>query len=162
MSDAKPLTTADAATLGEAFKDDEALAGSVVVDRAELLATTRALERVTAELENERRAHAAHEAGEAGLIARAEKAEHERDAAKTKADIYERDWYSAKQEFGDARAKLLARAAERQTEIDATRSTVAELVAALKPLCHPGTSGRSVVDWERARAALAKAKGGAP
>lgn len=41
--------------------------------------------------------------------ARIAELERERDNALAKAAVYERDWYAAKTEFGDARGKLQAR-----------------------------------------------------
>jgi len=57
---------------------------------------------------------------------------------------------------------LQCRLARAQKERDSARALVSELVTALEAVVCPGPEWRSVLDWERARAALAKAKGGAP
>jgi len=167
-ADAKPLTTAEALLLGEAFDGDGPLVGSVVVDRDELLATTRALE--AAERDAVR-----FLIGRDDALVAAKSAERERDAARL-----ELGELALEVGYGDrpegqggihhpdgktlAGAWLLERKMLANTEADrdAARATVAELVAALNVMLSTpaGTSDERCRALALAEGALARAKRG--
>src|SRR5512137_695391 len=148
--DAKVLTPAEAECLPEHGDEDGGMPGVVLVDRDDLLATTRALE--TAQMAETKAAAAAmrewdslkheFESSVATLRARAEKAESERDEARGEARAHRAaldDATASCHGLGCGRCEdcvsmQRARAEKAESEHDAARARVAELVTAMEGL----------------------------
>lgn len=141
-TDPKPLTTTDAEAMPEHSDEDGAFPDAVLVDRADLIATTRALEKEARENTEARRWLSV-------LHDRASESMHMHTLGR--------------HEYDCALARINALAIER----DAARASVAELVEALErfveqgegcPAC--GMEGRTGCGCrqEQGRAALAKAR----